>query len=183
MIGQLNLERALKVNGWMSIDELSYLAEVAQECKIIFEVGSYCGKSARVMADNSSDECKIYCIDPWDFVIMNTDHTMIIVDDTAFAQFHAALYDHIKTKKIIACPMKYEKFKLPEDISKADFIFIDGDHSYGAVIYDIVKSITLLKPGGILAGHDYNWDTVKRAVDQYFPNSIEVIDTIWTVRI
>jgi len=37
---------------------------------------------------------------------------------------------------------------------KADFIYIDGDHSYEQVIKDINNYYPLLKEGGILAGHD-----------------------------
>ena len=37
-----------------------------------------------------------------------------------------------------------------------DFIFIDGDHSYYGVRNDIAVSITKIKPGGVIAGDDYN---------------------------
>ena len=37
---------------------------------------------------------------------------------------------------------------------KYDFIFIDGDHRYLSTFQDIKSTLPLLKPGGILAGHD-----------------------------
>tara|TARA_B110000285_G_C14955554_1_gene528988 strand:- start:352 stop:924 length:573 start_codon:yes stop_codon:yes gene_type:complete len=38
-----------------------------------------------------------------------------------------------------------------------DFIYIDGDHHSVPVYLDLLLSYDLLKPGGILAGDDYNW--------------------------
>lgn len=55
-----------------------------------------------------------------------------------------------------------------------DFVYIDGDHSYEAVLQDIITWITKVKPGGILAGDDYmrssrdkRFYDVIRAVDDY----------------
>lgn len=40
--------------------------------------------------------------------------------------------------------------------SKVDMVFVDGDHSLEGATGDIVKWIAHLKPGGIIAVHDYN---------------------------
>jgi len=45
------------------------------------------------------------------------------------------------------------------------FVFIDGGHMYSQVCADIKAWLPKVKTGGILAGHDYNSDGVKRAVD------------------
>ncbi len=44
-----------------------------------------------------------------------------------------------------------------------DFVFIDGDHSYDAVIKDIKAWLPKIKTGGILSGHDYEIPSVKKA--------------------
>lgn len=36
-----------------------------------------------------------------------------------------------------------------------DFVFLDGDHSYEGVIADVAAWLPVLKPGGLLSGHDY----------------------------
>ena len=52
-----------------------------------------------------------------------------------------------------------------------DFVYIDGNHDYTYVVADILEWQTKVKPGGILAGHDYKnserWHPirVKDAVD------------------
>lgn len=43
----------------------------------------------------------------------------------------------------------------PEEIGKVDFVFIDADHSYDAVSKDTDLARQLIRPGGILAWHDY----------------------------
>jgi predicted O-methyltransferase YrrM len=44
-----------------------------------------------------------------------------------------------------------------------DFVYIDGDHGYEAVINDITNYSSKVRPGGIIAGHDY-WG---RMLDKY----------------
>lgn len=176
MTGQLSLDKALKIEGWMSIGELSFLAETASKCKSIIEIGSYRGRSARAMADNSPDECKITCIDPWNYHIYWSNGVIQTVDLTDFGAFYCNLGDHIKKGKV--------KFHIGEWLDyihegRVDFIFIDGDHTSESVRNDINKALWLLKPGGIIAGHDYNWKSVSDVVDKIFPNQIGVVDSIW----
>jgi len=67
----------------------------------------------------------------------------------------------------------------------ADLIFIDGDHRYCGVTADIPAALLLLKPGGVLCGHDYTnaeWPGVKRAVDEAFGGAHQLVDSIWWVR-
>ena len=50
-----------------------------------------------------------------------------------------------------------------------DFVYIDGDHSFDAVICDLVEWTKRVKPGGIVSGHDYirRYPGLKKAVDTY----------------
>ena len=49
-----------------------------------------------------------------------------------------------------------------------DFIFIDADHSYEALIKDIRAWYPKIKEHGILAGHDWEWASVQKAVNEFF---------------
>ncbi len=70
-----------------------------------------------------------------------------------------------------------------------DFVFIDGDHSYLGVKKDIEMWRGLVKPGGLLCGHDYSADPakkgeVKRAVDEVFPSGVKTgANSTWFVRL
>lgn len=50
-----------------------------------------------------------------------------------------------------------------------DFVYIDGEHTYEAVISDIVRWYPKVKKGGVLAGHDYHETVpgVVRAVNEF----------------
>lgn len=48
-----------------------------------------------------------------------------------------------------------------------DFVYIDGDHSYAQVLKDLTHYLPLVTPGGLLAGDDYHYDSVRRAVDEF----------------
>jgi hypothetical protein len=48
-----------------------------------------------------------------------------------------------------------------------DFVYIDGNHDYEFVVKDISLYYPKLKIGGLLSGHDYDYKSVKRAVDEF----------------
>jgi len=65
--------------------------------------------------------------------------------------------------------------------TKFDMVFIDGSHDYAHVAGDISMYRQLLRPNGILCGHDFNEPTcpdVARAVLDMIPK-VEVTGTIW----
>lgn len=71
-----------------------------------------------------------------------------------------------------------------------DFVFIDACHQYESVRDDIKFWRPLVRPNGILAGHDYNgvgdrrhgWG-VKKAVDEAFKSEVRVLPgNVWWVR-
>jgi len=171
---ELKLEKAYSILGWMSVGELKLLATIAQKCKSIIEIGSYCGKSTRALCDNAPANCKIYTVDPWDYYF----NASMRVDNNSFNQFYINLYDHIKSGKLLINRLKWEDYE-PKEL--VDFIFIDGDHTYESVRHDIDKALLHVKQNGIIAGHDYNvpaFPGVKQAVDETF-ESVDLLETIW----
>jgi hypothetical protein len=56
-----------------------------------------------------------------------------------------------------------------------DFVYIDARHDYASVMEDLIAWVPKVRPGGIVAGHDYldgmlaaGEFGVKRAVDEFF---------------
>ena len=52
-----------------------------------------------------------------------------------------------------------------------DFLYIDGNHRYEAVKSDLINYYPRVKKGGIISGHDYEFEgtpDVKKAVDEFF---------------
>jgi predicted O-methyltransferase YrrM len=58
-------------------------------------------------------------------------------------------------------------------------MFIDGDHSTEAVLRDIEIWLPKVKKGGIIAGDDIEWGSVKQAVEQKFGSSYEAKQSVW----
>lgn len=54
-----------------------------------------------------------------------------------------------------------------------DFVYIDGNHSGEAVKEDIEAWISKVKPGGIMAGHDFTgrWPSLRQEVIKYCKNT------------
>jgi len=178
----LRLEHANNISGWMYEAELQFLAEVATKSLsipnyVMIEIGSYEGKSTRALADNSADDARIHCVDPWNFYIT----AAIKSDDLTFNQFYRNLYKYIKSGKVKFNRKTWGDY---QPIEKADFIFIDGDHTRDAVSYDIHKALEWINEGGIIAGHDYRADFpgVVKAVHENFPK-FNLVDSIWWVQL
>lgn len=72
-----------------------------------------------------------------------------------------------------------------------DFVFLDADHSYEGVRDDIAAWLPKVRKGGWIGGHDYandmpeyDFSGVKRAVDEAFPEGVELDDNFtWFVRV
>jgi hypothetical protein len=66
-----------------------------------------------------------------------------------------------------------------------DFVFIDADHGYDAVVCDIGAWMPKIRRGGFLVGHDYDWESVRCAVNDCLPDaSVHEAgsDILWTWR-
>ena len=60
-------------------------------------------------------------------------------------------------------------FKTCEIVKRKDldFIYLDGAHDYENVRQDIENSFSLIKKGGVLAGHDINQEEVAKAIYEF----------------
>jgi hypothetical protein len=63
--------------------------------------------------------------------------------------------------------------------SQFDLIFVDADHTCRAVYNDIHAYYSKLKVGGVLAGHDWVWDSVKQALVYLQVPAIPNGDNMW----
>lgn len=80
--------------------------------------------------------------------------------------------------------LEMESLKAASAIRDAslDFVFIDADHSFKAVCADILAWSPKVKAGGFITGHDYDWPSVKGAVDELLPGIEVCSDYVWTHR-
>lgn len=135
------------------------------------EIGCWKGRSAAFMAveiNNSGKTIKFDCIDTWkgsDNEEYHQNDTSVITD-TLYESF----LQNISPVKHIINPIRLssvEASKLYEDNS-LDFVFIDACHTYECVKEDIEHWLPKVKVGGILAGHDFHYSSVSKAVIEKF---------------
>lgn len=154
--------RALAIPGLTSDDDVRWLAAQAAGRDVIVEIGSFKGRSTRALADACPGV--VYAIDDWNATLCGH------ADTGARAAFHANLADLLGTK-VIAFEHN-SQLGIPAALRTVavDMLWIDGDHSYAAVRSDIGCFGPLVRPGGLICGHDYSVHRpeVVRAVDEAF---------------
>lgn len=141
---------ATKVPGMMWPRELTWLFNHFQQSELHAEIGSYCGRSLFMTAAGMvKDQSKIIAIDP------SNSHGIS-------GKWLSGVLD--LTIKLCPSNVEVERWKTTSDDAslkaynrdlKFDSVFIDGDHRLDQVSADIESWLPLMKPGGIIAGHDY----------------------------
>jgi hypothetical protein len=148
------------------------------------EIGSWKGKSSTFMAveiANSELDIQFDCVDTWEgseeHIHKNSFayEPLLEMKDGLYQEF----LKNIEPVKSYINPIRMksvEASKLYENES-LDFVFIDGAHDYQSVKEDIEHWFPKVKRGGYIAGDDYNWETVKLAVIEFFGNDILIPST------
>jgi hypothetical protein len=135
------------------------------------EIGSYMGESTCLFAGSNLFDT-IWSVDIWRFDELEQIYNSNI----------ATLYpDIIKSIKSLSSTAAKNW-----DRGLVDLVYIDASHDYDSAIEDIILWSKIVKPGGIISGHDYNknvWPGVYKAVNECFSDrSITVFcDTSWAI--
>jgi predicted O-methyltransferase YrrM len=179
----ININKALQIEGMMSEEELLWIATEAAKYKRIVELGSYFGRSTRAIADNTKG--RVIAIDNWmgpKERLMNYSDRILIFD-----KFKQNLEDLLQNGKVTTYR---EDFGVLPQITfnrPPDMIFLDGDHSYDAVIRDINWAISVMRDGGLLCGHDIDMKEVKMGVyDKFKFHDVNIpknAELIWFVNL
>lgn len=201
----INLAPALAIRGYKTEAELRWLAEQARSIgrlggySGIVEIGTWRGRSTRALADHLSCGV-IYTIDTWAGDPRDpepgkcVDAPHIGRDDFAthggtrvlswFWRDHTA---HLLAGRIVpvVAPAQQGCAWLEAQFGRVfDLAFIDGCHTYEAVVEDIAACRRLVRSGGLLAGHDHSptFPGVIRAVEE-IGGPEGLVDTLWWRRV
>ncbi|KAK2353492.1 hypothetical protein P8452_74075 [Trifolium repens] len=171
-----------KVKGWGSHGAVFENLIRKVKPKIIVEVGTFLGASAIHMAGLTQQlglKTQILCID--DFrgwagfrdKFRNTDIPMLHGDVLLYYQFLQNVVTFNKTDSILGLPFSSSSalIALCEWGVWADLVEIDAGHDFLSAWLDINRGIRILRPGGVIFGHDYFIEAdnkgVRRAVDLF----------------
>lgn len=151
-----------QVQGWMDRCDMEWLFQKASTMKNqkIVEIGCWKGKSTGAILSALQEGNVMYCVDVWDENITRDEEYKNSESAFDIFQNHTSKFP---VKPNIVRKVSLEAVKDFENDS-LDWVFIDGDHSVSSVLADIKEWSKKLKTGGILSGHDWQFDTVKEAI-------------------
>lgn len=179
----MNIENALKIDGWMKPEELQWLATQAAFHDCIAEVGSWMGRSTRALGDNTAGI--VIAVDTW-AGSNEPAHKKLLASkdpDWLYEQFKdnvaGLLAREIVRPHRTASTAAANHFQ--EMGIKFDMIFLDAAHDYENVKADIKAWAPLLAKDGLLCGHDFGTCAgVNRAVMEAYPTAHKVgAGSIW----
>lgn len=133
--------------------------------QVAVEIGTCQGWFAHRMAKFLSETASIFCIDPFE-------------DDAAEGydgEYNLKCWkqntrEWFGKKVFLKRGTSWDEGKAWGDGVKIDFLFIDGDHSFEAVLLDLKMWVPKVRPGGMVMGHDItgpHGPAVKKAIEAY----------------
>lgn len=181
-----------KIQGWFDYAALynMMIEEMPDNFRFV-ELGVWKGKSLSYFVVESMNRGKageIFAVDHW---LGSEEHQkggkvydpIIDLKDGLFEEFLRNISPVRDKIKVIRKP-SLEAFKDFEDES-LDSFFLDGSHDYDSAIKDMNAWFPKIKPGGIFAGHDFNWRGVREALKSFTDKSklnFSVMHRSWYIK-
>jgi hypothetical protein len=187
MSDQTHPHEILETHNWFDYANFYDRMAARSDFHVYVELGCWKGHSLRHLARRlqaRSEPVSIYGVDLWDtsYLKENAPEVDGEADDFLFKMYDKNLVEagvRAFVRDIREC--SWEAASRFDD-GAVDFVFVDADHAYESVIRDIRAWLPKLRPGGIIAGHDYfNYASVRRAVEEIFQDRFEVEGSVWIV--
>jgi predicted O-methyltransferase YrrM len=174
----LTMRRCYEIPGQTWPIELGWLYDTFKTSKRHAEIGTYCGRSL-IASISGMEDANVFCCDA-DLVSEPVWATMV----------RRVTIEHYKPDSVNVVVSGLNSIDFARHMAglgEFDSVFIDGCHEYAETKADIEAWMTLLRPGGIIAGHDY-WPVhagVMYAVNEVFNGNHEVFagSRIWSYRL
>jgi predicted O-methyltransferase YrrM len=154
------------------IDELAYLAllTVSLQPKVIFEFGTFRGRTALNFALNSPATCRIFTIDlepdarKEGLAHVNSADAFLIHASETGADFR----ESEESRKIEQLHGDSTRFDFQPFFGQVDLVFVDGGHDYEVARSDTRNALEMVRSGGVVVWHDFanygDYHDVVRAV-------------------
>ncbi len=180
------------IDGWFDDDYRTVYADVvaaASDGACFVEVGAWKGKSTAFLAVeiiNSGKRITLHVVDHFKGSPDEDSHVQAVRGAGG-----SMLWTFVANFTLLPCmPMPCMPIVHVSDsvlasgefpAGSCDMVFLDAQHSEASVAADIAAWWPKVKPGGILAGHDWNYTSVATAVRAAFGN-VETRGTCWLKR-
>jgi Methyltransferase domain len=158
------------------------------DVKLIAEIGVNQGETSKIFRE-LFPQAHLYLIDPWKITPeYRMSATPISYKNKHYEKAYKAVLEEFKEDPKTTVLRMSSMEALLHTPDHFDLIFIDANHEYTQVKQDILSWLPKVRPGALLAGHDYDaqipmFSGVKRAVDEVFGNKIMLgKDRLWIHR-
>lgn len=134
------------------------------------EIGAYSGEGTMVLAKYFKE---VLAVDPW----LNGYDIQDVASQQCPMKFVLAKFQE-NTKDL--GNVNYSQSKSLDALEfvkdgELDFVYVDGDHRYEAVLADLKGWLKKLRAGGVMAGHDWSFPAVQKALSEVFINKEAVL--------
>jgi predicted O-methyltransferase YrrM len=131
----------------------------ALEPKVVFEIGTLRGYTALHFALNTPADARVYTLDlPQEGGVDPALHTTLM-DDIHIRDGTVArrrLFEGTAVaEKVVPLYGDSARFDYSEYHGRVDLFFVDGAHSYDYVASDTRNAFRCVRPGGVVAWHDF----------------------------
>ncbi len=202
-----------QIRGWYDFEEIYAEAiAAARDDDTLVEVGVAYGKSlahlAR-MAIDAGKQCRIIGVDPWESVWGYWDDLSILVEKEGGAReaFEAEMaryapeerkrvdvwqqFSAVAARQLLGAETFFAATSDLADCGAANkqpcsFVWIDAVHDKPHVLEDIAAWMPLIRPGGVIGGHDHtpSFPGVEEAVREAFgEGGYEIRGSSWLKRL
>lgn len=156
------LRVAFAISSHVTKQERVQLYRLGRSARRVLEIGSYLGASAACFGAamaKSGTHGKVYCVDTWGNETMpeglRDTFDEFCRNTSAYADFIVPMRG--RSTDVAAAVKAQTEF--------VDLLFIDGDHSYEAVLADWHAYRGLLREGSAIVFHDWGWaEGVQRVI-------------------
>jgi hypothetical protein len=159
------------IEGWFDHNDVNLYEEIvasANDSSIFVEIGCFKGRSTVAMCEiieKHNKKIKFVAVDhfkgSWEHQDDPTIKNLFKIFLENTKEYHNYFY-------IIPQPSEHSAGFFED--KTIDFVYIDASHDYESVKQDLNIWFTKIKVSGTIAGHDYGWESVKQAVDEFALN-------------
>jgi predicted O-methyltransferase YrrM len=167
------------------IEELAALALVtaAISPRVVFEIGTFRGRTALNFALNSPPHCEVFTLD-----LPPDKHAAVapranaadkaIIDQSAPGADYVGKPEAAKIRQLYGDAMTFD---FSPYRGRVDLFFVDGAHDYESARHDTDAALSCVRDGGWVLWHDFGnygeYNDVTRAVLELVPEAVEIGNT------